>query len=68
MSSGIPVGWRRHNDYCIRRDQWYIAKNFVDGATLYVLHDEAGVRYGHWESPQEAADQAASMDAAKEVA
>lgn len=62
MSSGIPVGWRRHNDYCIRRDQWYIAKNFVDGATLYVLHDEAGTRYGNFESAAAAASYADQLE------
>ena len=60
MSTGsIPEGWRKHNDYCITRKGWYIAKCFVDGATLYVLHDEAGTRYGNFES---AADAAAYAD------
>jgi len=36
----------------------------VDGTTLYVLHDVAGVRYGHWESAEEAKKMADSLDVA----
>lgn len=62
MSNGIPTGWRKHNDYCIRKAGWYIAKCFVDGATLYVLHDEAGTRYGNFESAADAASYAESLE------
>ena len=58
----IPEGWRKHNDYCIRKAGLYIAKCFLDGCTLYVLHDEAGTRYGNFENAQAAADYADSLD------
>ena len=61
-SRGLPEGWKRHNDYCIRKAGWYIAKCFVDGATLYVLHDEAGTRYGNFESAADAVSYADSLD------
>ena len=46
----LPEGWTRINEYAIRKAPWMVAKVFVDGATLYVLSDDAGVRYGHFES------------------
>lgn len=51
----IPKGWKRHNDYCITRKGWYIAKNKVGEIYKYVLHDEAGTRYGNHESAEDAA-------------
>ena len=56
--------WKQVSKYAIQREQWSIAKCFVDGATLYVLHDAKGVRYGHYESAQEAKDMADSLDLA----
>lgn len=50
----LPEGWKRLNEYAIRKAPWIVAKVFVDGATLYVLSDDAGVRYGHFESAAEA--------------
>jgi len=50
----LPKGWTRLNAYAIRKYPWIIGKMFVDGATLYVLSDDAGVRYGHFDSAAEA--------------
>ena len=61
-SHGLPKGWKRHNDYCIRRAGWYIAKCVSEGCTLYVLHDEPGTRYGHFNSADEAAEYANQLE------
>lgn len=50
----LPAGWKRINAYAVQKAQWMVAKVFVDGATLYVLSDDAGVRYGHFESAADA--------------
>ena len=63
----MPAGWKRHNDYSIRRAGWWITKNFTDGATLYTLFGEDGTRYGHYESAEEAAAMAKSLDLAMTV-
>ncbi len=55
-------GWSRLNQYAIRKAPWIIAKAFVDGATLYVLSGDDGVRYGHFESADEAKSHAAALD------
>jgi hypothetical protein len=59
-----PQPWERVNPYAINRGRWFISKATVEGATLYVLHDASGVRYGHWESSDEAKDFADSLDRA----
>lgn len=50
----LPAGWKRINEHAIRKAPWIVAKVFVDGATLYVLSDDAGVRYGHFEGAADA--------------
>lgn len=54
--------WAQVNPYAIKRGAWFISKAMVDGATLYTLHDSAGVRYGHWETAKEAKDFAEAME------
>lgn len=59
------MSWIRHSDYGIKRGDWMIGKFFIDGATLYVLHDVQGVRYGHFESAEEAKQAAKQMEDAR---
>lgn len=63
----LPKGWARFNDYAIRKAPWIIAKVFVDGATLYVLSDDAGVRYGHFESADLAIADADALESGAQV-
>lgn len=58
----LPEGWMRINEYAIRKAPWIVAKVFVDGATLYVLSDDAGVRYGHFESAAEAISETGRLE------
>jgi hypothetical protein len=58
----MPKGWTRLNAYAIRKYPWIIAKVFVDGATLYILSDDAGVRYGHFESAAEAVSESDRLE------
>jgi len=54
--------WERKGQYAIVRGPWAIAKVFVGGATLYVLTHDDGVRYGHFESAEEAKAMADSVE------
>lgn len=58
----LPKGWARLNRYAIRKCPWIVAKVFVDGAALYILSDDAGVRYGHFESAELAIADADAME------
>lgn len=56
--------WERKGQYAIVRGPWAIAKVFIDGATLYVLTHDNGVRYGHYETAEDAKAMAESVEAA----
>lgn len=58
----LPKGWTRLNQYAIRKYPFIVAKVFVDGASLYILSDDAGVRYGHFESAELAIADADAME------
>ena len=58
--------WKRVNPFCIQRDGWFISKAFSEGATLYQLFDTAGVRYGHFDSADEAKAAVVAMEKAAE--
>lgn len=48
----------------LRRAPWIICKCFVDGATLYVLSNDDGVRFGNFESSDDAKAHADSIELA----
>lgn len=56
--------WQRVGAYAIERSPWRIAKSLMDGATLYTLFDTSGVRYGHFESAEEAKAEAERIEMA----
>lgn len=53
MAVGKPLKWVQVNKYALTRGTQTIAKCYLDGCTLYVLHD-GDKRIGHYESADDA--------------
>lgn len=54
--------WKRISPYAIRKPPFYIAKAYVDGCTLYTLSDDNHVRYGTFNSADEAKQYADQLE------
>lgn len=53
MAGGKPLKWAQVSKYALTRGTQTIAKCYLDGCTLYVLHD-SDKRIGHYESAEDA--------------